>query len=91
MSFRLTLAALATTLAAPAFADGHTAPLYAYPASVNYCPAGLQPVTIAGVICCGVPNQHVSYSAMMQHPVRQARRQVSPTYFDNPGIKGTGG
>ncbi|MFT4620311.1 MAG: hypothetical protein ACI90Y_001638, partial [Polaromonas sp.] len=48
MSLRLTLAALATTLAAPAFADGHTAPLYAYPASVNYCPAGLQPVTIAG-------------------------------------------
>ncbi|PSL21795.1 hypothetical protein [Shimia abyssi] len=27
-----------------------------YPASANYCPAGLQPVTIGGVICCGQPN-----------------------------------
>lgn len=90
MSIRLTLAALATTLAAPAFADGHTAPLYPYHASANYCPAGLQPVTIAGVICCGVPNQHVSYQAMMQHPVRQQRRHVSPTYFDTEGIKGNG-
>lgn len=22
----------------------------------NYCPAGLQPVTVGGVICCGTPN-----------------------------------
>ena len=26
-----------------------------YPASANYCPNGLQPVTIGGVICCGTP------------------------------------
>ena len=91
MSLRLALAAAGLALAAgPALADGHTAPLYPYPASANYCPAGLQPVTIAGVICCGVPNQHVTYDAMMRHPTR-SYRQVQPTYFDQPGIKGTGG
>ncbi len=27
----------------------------AYP-TANFCPAGLSPVSIGGVICCGVPN-----------------------------------
>lgn len=94
MSIRLTLAATALTmLAAPAFANGQQASLYAYPASANYCPAGLQPIVLNGVICCGTPNTGVSYSSMMQHPaprVHRVRRHVQPTYFDQPGIKGNG-
>jgi len=53
--------------AAPALADGPR--VYAYPTSANYCPAGLQPITIDGVICCGTPNQSVSYQSMKAHPV----------------------
>lgn len=30
--------------------------IHAYPASANYCPNGLQPVSMGGVICCGTPN-----------------------------------
>lgn len=58
---------LASLLPAQAWAD---AKIYAYPAAANYCPDGLQPVTIAGVICCGTPNQSVSYHAMMAHPAQ---------------------
>jgi hypothetical protein len=35
--------------------------IYAYPTASNYCPAGLQPVTINGVICCGVPTASGTY------------------------------
>ena len=93
MSLRLSLAAAAlATVAVPAFADGHQPRLYPYNASANYCPAGLQPIVLGGVICCGTPNQHISYQAMMQHPApRRSYRTVSPTYFDTEGIKGTGG
>jgi hypothetical protein len=34
----------------------------------NYCPAGLQPVTISGSISCGAPNTAVTYRQMMTHP-----------------------
>ncbi len=44
------------------------AKLYPYPAKANYCPAGLQPITISGVICCGVPNQSISYQQALAHP-----------------------
>lgn len=96
MSLRLSLATAALAMtAAPAmagnYADGTTVPLYAYPASANYCPAGLQPVILGGVICCGVPNTHTSYTDMMRHPAGTRSYTVRPTYFDTPGIKGTGG
>lgn len=47
----------------------------------NYCPAGYQPVQIAGVICCGQLNQHMSYSQALAHPmptkkVYKARHKV---------------
>ncbi|MDF1853993.1 hypothetical protein [Pseudooceanicola sp.] len=64
------LACLALS-AAPAMAMD--AKLYPYQASANYCPAGLQPIVLGGVICCGVPNQSVSYTSMKQHPVSQRR------------------
>lgn len=72
---RLFTAALtALTLSLSSLAPGQAAAdakIYPYAASANYCPAGLQPITISGVICCGVPNQHVSYQSMMTHPVRK--------------------
>ena len=60
------LAALAVTaMAGPALAE---AKIYPYHANANFCPKGLQPITISGVICCGTPNQKVSYRQVMQHP-----------------------
>lgn len=41
----------------------------------NYCPTGLQPVVLNGVICCGTPNGSMSYQQMMAHPMpRKAAR-----------------
>ena len=58
--------------------------IYPYASATNYCPNGLQPITINGVICCGTPNQSVSYQQAMAHPVRAARkgmvRRVASTY-----------
>ena len=51
----------------------------AYPASANYCPQGLQPVTLGGVICCGTPN--ATYS---QAP----ERSYSPAPSCPAGTKG---
>ena len=63
------LAAAAFTLvafsAAPAMAQ--EAKIYAFHGAGNYCPAGLQPVTINGTVCCGTPNAG-SYQQAMMHP-----------------------
>jgi ABC-type sugar transport system substrate-binding protein len=61
-------------LAAPAMAQ--SAKVYAYESQANYCPAGLQPVTISGVICCGTPNQTQSYQQVMRHPVAKVRHRT---------------
>ncbi len=64
---------------------------------VNYCPAGLQPVTISGSISCGKPNKSVTYQQMLKHPQKKKtmrvkktrqviRRSAVPTC--NPGTKG---
>lgn len=64
---RLTLTAAllgAVGFAAPALAWTDHQPasndmaVWAYPSAHNYCPAGLQPVMVGGVICCGVPTHH---------------------------------
>lgn len=47
--------------------------IYPYPTSENHCPAGLRPVTIDGVICCGTPNTHKTYQSMMAHPVAKKK------------------
>ena len=39
--------------------------IYPVHTSHNFCPAGLQPVTMDGTICCGTPNQSVRYQSMM--------------------------
>jgi len=44
--------------------------IYAYP-TANYCPQGLQPVTIGGVICCGVPTAHGYHQPVHRKPVHK--------------------
>ena len=61
-------AALGLLAGAAAVQAGETR-IHPYAATENHCPAGLQPVTISGVICCGTPTTHVSYQQMMRHPV----------------------
>ncbi|WP_206050296.1 hypothetical protein [Oceaniglobus ichthyenteri] len=80
----------------PATASAQDAALYAYPTE-NFCPAGLQPITISGVICCGVPTRAQSYAQMMQHPVqrkvqkvRRVQREYIPTQKGIPTGKGLG-
>ncbi|WP_237267572.1 hypothetical protein [Sulfitobacter alexandrii] len=66
------MAAVAMTLTTLVPSQGAAdAKIYAYPSKANYCPAGLQPITISGVICCGTPNQSVTYQQVMAHPVRR--------------------
>ncbi|MGX0876137.1 hypothetical protein ACSSV4_000812 [Roseovarius sp. MBR-154] len=76
-------------MSTPALAGG--VGIYAYESRANFCPAGLQPVSLNGVICCGTPNQEQSYQQTMRHPVthvtprvRSARAQMSCP----AGIKG---
>ncbi len=65
--------------------------VYPVKTSHNFCPAGLQPVTSDGTICCGTPNQNISYHAMMSHPVKKKKlhRVKATSSFDCPiGEKG---
>ena len=99
---RTTLAAglAAATLAAPAAADHHRQALaaqahefhqpavFAYPAHENYCPAGLQPVTINGVVCCGQPNVPLTYTQALTHPVQ--KRHYAPPKVTHRATASTG-
>lgn len=49
------------------------AKVYPFNSGANYCPAGLQPITISGVICCGQPNQGMSYQQALAHPVAKKK------------------
>ena len=60
----------AALIAAPALAGPK---LYAVENTENYCPAGLQPVTMNGVICCGTPNQPQTYQQVKHHPATKHR------------------
>jgi hypothetical protein len=69
------------------------AKVYPYASKANYCPAGLQPVTISGVICCGTPNQHMSYQQVKAQPVQKRHKAHyhtprRATYSCLPGEKG---
>ena len=82
MRISLTVASLlgAAMFAAPALAwsENNTQPatndmaVWAYPSKANYCPAGLQPVVVGGVVCCGQPT-HYGYQS---HPA--PRRSYKP-------------
>ncbi len=90
----LTLVAAMAATALPAVAD--TMKYYPYPTHVNYCPAGLQPISMGGVICCGKPNTHVTYREMMRHPapaththyVALDKGEVTPSHVCEEGEKG---
>ena len=69
------IAALGLMTAAPQTATAETK-IYPYKTHENYCPTGLQPVSINGVICCGKSNQHISYQSAMAHPVAKKKRHV---------------
>lgn len=45
----------------------------------NYCPAGLQPVVLNGVVCCGTATG-MSYKQMMAHPMPRKRVAHRHTY-----------
>lgn len=82
--------AAALFVAAPAVAQNSTGPtVYPYAHSHNYCPAGLQPVSIMGTVCCGTPNTKMTYQQATAEP-RRARRAERRTFSrDCPiGVKG---
>lgn len=55
----------------------------------NFCPAGLQPITITGVICCGQPNQQISYEqAKMTAAPRHVRGYKAKQSSCPVGTKG---
>lgn len=54
--------------------------LHPYPAQENFCPYGLQPVTLGGVICCGTPNT--------TEPYFDAHGSSRRSYSCPPGAKG---
>ncbi len=54
--------------------------IFPYPSSENYCPAGLQPVTINGTICCGTPNVSTTYQQAMSHPVAKKKHYKPRRY-----------
>lgn len=66
----LAAAALAAAAALPAGAEG--VKLYPYATSVNYCPSGLQPVVLNGLISCGQPNASMSYQQVKGHAAPRA-------------------
>ncbi|CUH85960.1 hypothetical protein [Thalassovita mediterranea] len=63
----LMAAALFATMTAVPQTAAAAPSVYPYEGVANHCPAGQQPVSMDGVICCGVPNQSISYQAMMRH------------------------
>ena len=73
MIFKTVLAATAATLVAAIPASASDAKLYPYRGKANYCPSGLQPVVMGGVISCGIPNQPVTYAQMKAHPAAHSR------------------
>ncbi|KRS16310.1 hypothetical protein [Roseovarius indicus] len=85
ISLSLSAAALAALTALPAVAQ--EARLYPVPTNANYCPAGLQPITINGAICCGRPNTHVTWYEMKRHPVYRAATYTR-SYNCPEGTKG---
>jgi len=88
MRLTATLSAAAlVTLAAPALATDSIT-IYPYASHANYCPAGLQPVSVGGVICCGTPNTNISYQEVMRHPVKKRARRHVARYDCPVGVKG---
>ena len=63
--------------------------IYAYHSSHNFCPTGLQPVTMNGEICCGRPNQKITYQQVLAHPAARKSHVRRAGSVDCPvGTKG---
>ncbi|WP_415403659.1 hypothetical protein [Tateyamaria sp. SN3-11] len=77
---RVIAAAAALTVLGTVSALANGPKIYSYHSSHNFCPAGLQPVTMDGVICCGRPNQSMSYQQVMAHPVAKKRHKAKRVY-----------
>lgn len=78
--------ALACLTVAPAAAE--EAKIYLFESQANYCPAGLGPVAVAGVISCGVANQAQTYQQVMRHPAPRRAPHYSAHPNCREGIKG---
>lgn len=50
--------------------------IYSQNSSANYCPTGLQPVTMAGEISCGEANQSMTYQQVMAHGSSKRRART---------------
>jgi hypothetical protein len=74
MTFKAFFAAAAVAMAAAMPASAMDAKIYPYHSKHNYCPDGLQPVSVGGVICCGQPNQSMTYAQMQRHPVAKRHK-----------------
>ena len=59
-------------------------PVWAYSGGANYCPAGLQPVVVGGVVCCGTPNRTGAYS----HQAPRRRVTSSHVSYDKGNTGG---
>ncbi|MFW2541402.1 hypothetical protein ACN2XU_02080 [Primorskyibacter sp. 2E107] len=61
--------------------------MHSYPAE-NLCPAGLQPVTMGGVICCGSPNAgpYINRAGKAKYTAQPKRK--APTAYAPAGEKG---
>ena len=66
--------------AVPALANGPA--IYPYATTANYCPGGLQPISINGVICCGTPNQSMTYQQATSAPVVRTYSRPAPVRDD---------
>ena len=86
----LMIAGLGLMATAGTAVAGDGAKLFPYPAKANYCPQGLQPIQMGGVICCGVPNQAVTYSQYQAHPV-QRKRHYAPVSYGSKSPQGWDG
>lgn len=75
---------LVAALVALPFAASAEPRVYAYTTAENFCPSGQQPVSINGMICCGVPNQSISYQTAMRHG-GGVKRSTSMTKTSTPG------
>jgi hypothetical protein len=89
MKPKITMAVgIAVVLFAAAPAMAVEAKIYRYDGtSENYCPTGLQPITISGVVCCGVPNQAHSYQQVMTHPAPGVRHHKVRNYSARPACR----
>ncbi len=97
MTLKFTAALVGATLfAAPALAwtdaplQPAGSPILKHPyQTTNYCPSDLQPITVGGVICCGVPNtaetyyNHPGYRTTPAGPYISTGKGYGEGYYSN--------